>query len=85
MADREQAAPGEDECCDWGERRTVGAHGREIEPRFGELGKDSYIVTSELSFEGCQNSRKKLGMEYFSRANCMWKIRMTKEKACLKY
>lgn len=33
-----------DECYDWGKRWIVGAHGREIEPRYGELGKDSYIA-----------------------------------------
>lgn len=63
-------------------RWTVGAHGREIEPRFGELGKDSYMVISKLRLEGCQSSRKKLG-ECLSKAKCLWKI--GDKKACLEH
>lgn len=73
-----------DERYDQGERWVVGAHRTEIEPRFGELGKDSCIVTSRLRFEGCQSSRS-WERSILGRANYTWKIRVTKEKACLEH
>lgn len=71
MGDREEEAQERGECCDGRGRWTVGAHRREAERRLRGLGKDSYIVTSKLGFEGCQSisspesifCRRKLHME----------------------
>ena len=62
----------------------LGAHRWEIEPRPGELGKDSYIVTPKLRFQGCQSSRS-WERSTSGRANCMSEIRVTKQKACLEH